>query len=232
MMAAAAVPGTLGRTGLPVTKIGLACERVQAAGVIRRAVDLGIRYFHSVGPRPGAPPVNYEMIREGMAGVRQLVTLSTGTSSLTAAGMEADLQSQLTRLGTDYLDVWLLQAVDRVEHLTEERVECARRAKAAGKIRAIGLSTHQPALLHGLMERYGIEAAMVFCGIWRTPEQLAPVEALRKSGIGVLAMRAMNGGNLGGAQPAEALRWLRDCSYLDAAPVGVETDAQLIMNAA
>ena len=30
-----------------------------------------------------------------------------------SGGMEADLETQLRRLGTDYVDVWLLQAVDR-----------------------------------------------------------------------------------------------------------------------
>lgn len=231
MAAALAAPGTLGRTGLAVTKVGLACERARTAEVIRRAVDLGMRYFHSVGPRPGAEKVDYEKIREGLRGVRGLVTLSTGTSSMTAAGMEADLETQLRRLGTDYVDVWLLQAVDRVEQLTGERVECARKAKAAGKIRAIGLSTHQPELMLPSMERFGIEAAMVFCGVWRTEEQLAPVKAVRRAGIGTLAMRAMNGGNLGTVPAETALRWLRDCTYLDAAPVGVDTDEQLVMNA-
>lgn len=232
MMAAVAVPGKLGRTGLPVTRIGLACERARSADWIRRAADLGMRYFHSVGPRPGAPEVDYEKIRDGLRDVRQSVTISTGTSSLTAPAMEADLQAQLARLGTDYLDVWLLQAVDRVEQLSEERVECARKAKAAGRIRAFGVSTHQPELLHEPMVRFGVEVAMVFCGPWRTPEQLAPVAALQSKGMGILAMRAMNGGQLGTVSPAEALAWLRACPYLDAAPVGVDTDVQLVMNAA
>jgi uncharacterized protein len=232
MMAAMAVPGNLGKTGLAATRIGLACERAQTSEVIRRAADLGMRYFHSVGPRPGASEVDYEKIRDGLKGLRQGVTLSTGTSALSASAMRADLESQLRRLGTDYLDVWLLQAVDEVGHLTEERVDFARQAKAAGKVRAIGLSTHQPELLHQPMLRFGIEVAMVFCGVWRTPEQLAPVKELHRAGLGILAMRAMNFGNLGEVSAGDALSWLRDCPYLDAAPVGVDTDAQLVMNAA
>lgn len=227
-----AIPGTLGRTGLQVTKIGLACERAQSPDVVRRAAQLGMRYFHTAGPRPGATGVDFGKIREGLRGLRHTVTLSSGTSSLTASGMNADLEILLTRLGTEYLDLWLLQAVDHPDRLTDERMECALRAKAAGKIRAVGISTHQPALLHEPMVRYQIEAAMVFCGAWRTPEQLAPVAALREAGIGILAMRAMNGGNLGDVTPSKGLEWLRNCSYLDAAPVGVDSDAQLVMNSA
>src|SRR5947209_3554937 len=143
-LAASAFPRTIGRTHLSVTPIGLGCERA-SADLIRRAADLGITYFHNVGPRPSATTVDYEKVAAGLdGGRRRRVVLSTGTSALDAAGMEADVDSQLRRLATDYLDIWILQAVDRLDQLTDERVDSARRLQREGKFRVLAVSTHQP----------------------------------------------------------------------------------------
>ncbi len=80
-------PVPLGRTGLEVTRLGMGCEAVRDPAVIRRAVDLGIRYFHAFG--------NAALVGEALKPVRNRVVLAAGSGEPTAAGLLQDLDKQL-----------------------------------------------------------------------------------------------------------------------------------------
>lgn len=66
------------------------------------------------------------------------------------------LEGSLKRLGTDYIDVYLYHCAPEIEHLLEGR-EILERARAAGKIRAYGISTENFQLLETMVDAGNVE---------------------------------------------------------------------------
>lgn len=158
----------LGRTGVRVSALGLGMMRLPlrdgsqgytgiASGqvdvevsisLLRRATELGINYIDTA--------YNYldgdsEKIT-GLAlrdGYREKVILATKAPVWlyrSAEDFDRYLEEQMERLGTDYVDVYLLHGVNRA--IWEKRVqryhvlERMERARQSGKVRWIGFSFH------------------------------------------------------------------------------------------
>jgi len=248
----------LGRTGLEVTPLGLGCEDVKDPDIIRRAADLGVRYFHALS--------NLEITGQALRPVRDRVVLATGSNATTAASLEEALEKQLAALRTDRIDLWYLTSRHKPEAITDEALEVARRARQAGKIRALAVSTHGlGAVTPRLLElRDVIGAVMVVCNFatWeRTPAATDRVPSaslpggtqddiirLHKAGIGIASMKPMLGGlkyvpperapwtasladdERRRAALSAALKWALHNPHLDTTPVCVADMRQLEAN--
>ena len=143
----------LGRTGAEVSVVGLGCggasrlgmakggDVEQAAGIVRRAIELGVTFIDTAR--------NYgteEAVGEGIRGRRREIFLSTksnpgrGEHLFTAAEFAQTIDGSLRRLGTDYVDVYHLHGVtlEQYDHCAEVLVPELKRQRSAGKIRFIG----------------------------------------------------------------------------------------------
>jgi predicted aldo/keto reductase-like oxidoreductase len=252
-------PIPLGKTGLEVTPLGMGCEEVKDPGVIRRAVDLGIRYFHALS--------NLELVGQALKPVRDHVVLGAGSSEDTALGLERDLSRQLRALGTGHIDLWYLTSKYRPELITDELMECVQRAKQAGKIRACAIAGHGLAAVAPRLLELGdvIGAAMVVCNFatWehpfastdRVPSTSLPggrredVIRLHDAGIGIASMKPMMGGlkyvpaerrswadsvdreDRRRAALSAALKWVLRNPHVDTTPVQMQDLEQLEANA-
>ena len=80
------------------------------------------------------------------------IVIQTKTGAKDYDGANTSITRSLQEMQTDYLDVLLLHGISSPEDLVsrEGALDAFREAKAAGKIRVIGCSTHH---LHG--SRYG-----------------------------------------------------------------------------
>jgi aryl-alcohol dehydrogenase-like predicted oxidoreductase len=145
----------LGRTNAQVSVAGLGCgghsrlgmargaDVHQAAGVVRRALDLGVNFIDTARAYG-----TEEAVGEGIAGRRDQVFLSTKASpgrdgALTgAAELTESLEGSLRRLGTDYVDVFHLHGVQpgQYDHCVQVLVPEMKRQQAAGKIRFLGIT--------------------------------------------------------------------------------------------
>jgi aryl-alcohol dehydrogenase-like predicted oxidoreductase len=145
----------LGRTGAEVSVAGLGCGGAsrlgmahgadvdQAAGVVRRALELGVTFIDTAR--------NYgteEAVGQGVRGRRDEVFLSTKSSAgrgermFTAAELTESLEGSLRRLGADRVDVFHLHGVTpgQYDYCAEVLVPEMRRQQAAGKIRFLGVT--------------------------------------------------------------------------------------------
>ncbi|HEX4196186.1 MAG TPA: aldo/keto reductase [Caulobacteraceae bacterium] len=145
----------LGRTGAEVSVAGLGCGGAsrlgmaqgadvdQAAGVVRRALELGVTFIDTAR--------NYgteEAVGLGIRGRRDQVFLSTKSSAgrgermFTAAELTESLEGSLRRLGADRVDVFHLHGVTpgQYDYCAEVLVPEMRRQQAAGKIRFLGVT--------------------------------------------------------------------------------------------
>ncbi|MBL0922517.1 MAG: aldo/keto reductase [Phycisphaerales bacterium] len=114
----------------------------------------------------------------------------------------ASVDRSLRRLRTDRLDVVLLHSDGDDEEIIERSgaLEALERAKAAGKVRAVGVSTKTPA---------GAALAARRCDVVMltlnpsSREDEPALDVARAHGAGVLVKKALSSGHLGAAPPGE-----------------------------
>lgn len=185
----------LGRTGLKVTSLGFGCMITSDPSVIERAADIGITYFDSA--RSYQNGNNERMVGAALKSKRNGITLSTKTQAKTKEEALQHIDTSLTELGTDHVDVWYLHGKSKPEELTDELLEAQQIAKKAGKTRFVGVSTHAghaelfPAVIQKLPH---FDVILTSYNFTMDPKMDELIAAATKQGIGVVAMKVMAGG--------------------------------------
>ncbi|SHM24885.1 aldo/keto reductase [Streptomyces yunnanensis] len=155
----------LGGTDLTISRIALGCmgfggsgrghnpwalDEEAAAPVFRRAVELGITFWDTANVYGGG--ASEELVGRAVRRYtrREDVVLATkvglpthdgpGGSGLSREAILAQVDGSLTRLGTDYLDLYQLHRFDPATPV-EETVAALREVVAAGKVRYVGASS-------------------------------------------------------------------------------------------
>lgn len=151
---------TLGRTGIKVGEIGLGSEAFvnqtveYGVELINTAIDAGVNYFDLYNPEPYVR----DAFGKAMEGRREKFVMQAHLCSAWIDGqykrtrnmdeVKPALADLLARLKTDYIDVGMIHYVDEQKDFDEvfggPVIEFAKEQKAAGKIRHIGMSTHNP----------------------------------------------------------------------------------------
>jgi predicted aldo/keto reductase-like oxidoreductase len=148
---------TFGKTGVKVTVIGQAGGRFplisfeEAKAITLRAYDLGINYFDtSIDYWNGRSEEVYGAV---LPPFRKQIFLTTKANERTRAGAEAELETSLKRLRTDYVDLWQMHALNEKEEVDQifgpgGAIEAFEAAKKAGKCRFIGFTGHHDPNVH------------------------------------------------------------------------------------
>jgi len=204
----------LGKTGMKVTTVGYGCMITSDPTVITRAVDMGINYFDTSRNYQGGQ--NERMVAGALGAKRKDVFLASKCDTHTGAGILAELETSLRELNTDHLDVWHLHGLSDPAQITDELVEAQYKAKQQGKIRFVGMSTHNlPAVVDRVIEAK-IEVVQAQFNFTSGKDYAPAIEKLAKAGIGLIAMKVMAraGGRPGQPRPklppdfaTAALKW-------------------------
>jgi aryl-alcohol dehydrogenase-like predicted oxidoreductase len=248
----------LGKTGLRITSLGLGASRTLEAALVRAAVERGITFIDT--GRSYMNGKNEEMIGRALQGKRRQVVIQSKiklpkgfsgrpADGAVAAHLEIELNKSLKALQTDCVDVMLLHGIEEESILENEEVHgFFRRAKAAGKIRACGFSTHNNhlALLEKALKNGFYEVVMLpfnpwggfrhsiggWSAQWDQDGLIRAMERARAAGIGIVAMKTCS------AQPfalrageapslAGAVRWVTDKPYVAGAAVAMANFSEL-----
>lgn len=154
---------TFGKTGIQVSVIAQGGARMDlhpdipsAAAHVRKMYELGITYFDCARLYwDGRAEEAYGI---GLQGVRKNVFLTSKSPKFTAAEAEADLDTSLRLLKTDYLDLWQIHAVQNRDDIDKilspgGALETFEAAKKAGKCRYIGFTGHFDPEIHAALLR-------------------------------------------------------------------------------
>jgi predicted aldo/keto reductase-like oxidoreductase len=185
----------LGKTGLKVTSVGFGCMITSDPSVIERAADIGITYFDSA--RSYQNGNNERMVGAALKAKRNSITLSTKTGARTKEEALKHIDTSLTELGTDHVDIWYLHGKSRPEELTDELLEAQQIAKKAGKTRFVGVSTHsgQPELFPAVIQKMPhFDVILTSYNFTMDPKMDEVIASAVKQGIGIVAMKVMAGG--------------------------------------
>lgn len=141
----------LGKTGLMVSKIGMGGIPLQrpneddAVTLVNRALDLGINWIDTaVGYGNSEKRIGKALAASNR---RKKVILTTKTWGKDKSTAQEHLALSMERLQTDYIDIWQLHNISSAETYaqvtgTGGALEAAQDALQTGKIRHIGLSSH------------------------------------------------------------------------------------------
>ena len=167
---------TLGRTGIRVGAIALGCEGFmhKTAAEVKSdfdfAIDSGVNFVDIYSSNPDLRA----NIGAALAGRRDrfviqghLCTAWENDQYLRTRDIvktRASFEAQLRQLGTDYLDVGMIHYVDAEADFREvfdgEIIRYARQLRAEGRIRSIGMSSHNPAVARMAVETGLVDVLM------------------------------------------------------------------------
>ena len=213
---------TLGKTGLKVSEVGfggipiIRLSMEDAVAVLRRAVERGVTLFDTANLYMDSE----EKFGRALASERQRLVLATKSIKRDRAGVEADLHQSLTKLRTDYLDLFQFHQVSQendLEAITgpQGALEGVLRAQEAGKIRHVGVTSHSLEMAVRLV-KMGLFSTIQFPFSFieeAAAEALHP--AAQEANVGVMAMKPFCGGLVDRARVAFA--YLRQ--YSDIIPL-------------
>jgi len=226
----------LGNTGLKVSVIGLGCEgflnksEAYTQELFDYAFASGINCMDLYSPDPDMhrrvgkciAPHRADFVLQGHLCTKWEDGQYSATRDLNE--VKAFFEAQLINLGTDYLDIGMIHYVDSLD--TWETIvsggilDYAKELKAAGKIRTIGLSSHNPIVALEALKS-GIEVLMFSVNpcydllpgdedidlLFQAesyakplfnfdPQRKALYEACQRLGVGITVMKAFGGGDL------------------------------------
>ncbi|MBN2124383.1 MAG: aldo/keto reductase [Deltaproteobacteria bacterium] len=193
----------LGNTGLEVTELGMGgipIMRVgaeEAVSIIRHCIDLGIRFFdtaHVYGD-------SEEKLGRALEPFRDRVVIATKVWAKDGPGAAEQLAMSLDRLRTDRIDLMQCHNVTTREDM--DRVlapggacEVLERARAEGRVQAVGFSSHSPEIAVRMCETGRFSTLQFpFNFIERdAADRLFPTALER--GMGIIGMKPLGGGFL------------------------------------
>lgn len=227
----------LGRTGIKVSVIALGCEGFVAnegaltEQLLNAAEQGGINCIDLYAPQPEMR----SRLGKWLRGRRGKFVLQAHLCTVWQEGqykrtreigeVKASFEDLLKRLATDYIDIGMIHYVDSLEDWEAIAggpvMEYARELQAQGKIRYIGLSSHNPAaamqavqsglidvLMFSVNPCYDLQPANEDCyALWdgknydrqlvnMDPEREALYETCSRLGVAITVMKAFGGGDL------------------------------------
>jgi aryl-alcohol dehydrogenase-like predicted oxidoreductase len=150
---------TLGNTGLRVHRLGLSATYRPGKHAIRTALEHGINFLFCFGFDTQMTAV----LREVLATRRESFVIATGAYNLILGypNLERTLDKRLRQLGTDYIDVFLFLGVLKQREFPERAREELLRLRETGKIRSVGISSHDLKLAGRLAADGALDVVMV-----------------------------------------------------------------------
>ncbi|MBR0156859.1 MAG: aldo/keto reductase [Clostridia bacterium] len=190
---------TLGKTGLCVSRVGFGgipiqrIEKDEAPALIEALVENGINYIDTAR----GYTVSEEWIGAAIEGRRGQFILATKSMARDRAGMAKDIETSLHNLRTDHIDLYQVHnpSMDQLDAVLAPggALEALMEAKAAGKIRHIGITAHAIAVFKRALELDWVETIMFPYNIVESQcEELLPL--CREKNIGFIAMKPLAGG--------------------------------------
>ena len=228
---------TLGRTGLRVSEIALGCEGFLlkddgfAREMFQTALAAGVNCMDLYSPNPDLQ----RRVGEAIRGRREDFILQCHLCSIWDQGqyratrepgeVKAAFETLLANLGTGYVDIGMIHYVDSPE--LWEQIEkgpvmaYAQERKAAGQIRHIGVSSHNPLAALAAVESGLVDVLMFAVNpcydlqpgredieqLWADekyegvltnmdPDRERLYETCQRLGVGITVMKAFGGGDL------------------------------------
>ena len=190
---------TLGKTGLKISRMGfggIPIQKVDAQAtrkLMERLTEAGVNYIDTAR----GYTVSEALLGEALEGLRDRFVLATKSMARTKEAMAADVDVSLGNLRTDYIDLY---QVHNPSPADLEKVaapggalEALLEAKAAGKIRHIGVTAHTAQVFEMALGMDWVETVMFPYNIVETQGE-ALMRRAAEQNVGFICMKPLAGG--------------------------------------
>jgi predicted aldo/keto reductase-like oxidoreductase len=191
----------LGKTGVevPILTLGGMFDTINNQLLLKQARKWGVTYWDTAESYGnGMSEEGYGRFFARNPGSRQEIFLVTkihhphGTSDLTER-----FNKSLKRLRTDYVDLFFIHSLTRIDELTPAIKNWAAEMKKAGKMKFFGFSTHTDMAdcLLGAAKLDWIDAVMMAYNfrVMHHPKMKEAINAGVQAGVGLVAMKSQAG---------------------------------------
>jgi uncharacterized protein len=218
-----------GRTNLKVSLMGFGCVHVKDKEVYKRAVDLGINYFH-LGDRD--PTYNLDACSALYPYRKDLIIAYMSHPKASRTLLLEDLDNFLRQSGLGHLDLWFV--ITPTVDVLNEFSEAVNIAKKAGKIRFGAMTTHNLNQDYAFLTAPGsvIDVVMVIHNYLSPDDMTDKIEGLHNAGLGIIPMKPLAGKFFENdlKTPASMLRWLAADYRMHSIPVNMTNISQVEQN--
>ena len=188
----------LGSTNLQVSGVSFGALPIQripldeAVRILRRALDAGVNFYDTAR----AYTDSEAKVGAAFGGMRDKIILATKSKSDTGEAVTKDIETSLSLLKTDYIDVFQIHNPAAVP-LPDDGTGCYEAmltAKKAGKIRYIALTNHRFERIVQAAESGLYEVLQYPFSLLSSEKEMDFVRRCNDLDIGFIAMKALSGG--------------------------------------
>jgi len=225
----------LGRTDMTVSAIGFGGIPIQGVSfeeadrILKTAIEKGVNFFDSAR----AYTDSEEKMGRSFAGARDGIYLSTKSLSRGAPEFAKEIETSLRNLRTDMIDLYQLHSIGTSADL--DRVlapggayEALVEARAAGKIRWIGITGHSREIMLKAIRTELFDTAQFPFNPIETEWEDEIIPAAKALGVGTICMKPLAGGAI--RNRALALRFELSRG-MDVVIPGMDAVEQVVENA-
>lgn len=199
---------TLGKTGITVPQNAFGALPIQritqaeAVALLRRAYEGGMRFFDTAR----AYSDSEVKLGEAFEGIRENIYIASKTAAVTPEAFWEQLDTTLTNLRTDYLDLYQFHCANTCFKPGDGTgmYECMLEAKAQGKIRHIGITSHKLGVAMESIESDLYETLQFPFSYLSSEKELALVQGCKEHNMGFIAMKGLAGGLINNSRAAMA----------------------------
>ncbi|MDR0851006.1 MAG: aldo/keto reductase [Clostridiales Family XIII bacterium] len=191
----------LGKTGLNVSAVSFGAlplmrlQEADAVELLRAAYDAGINYFDTARHYQDSENKVGEAFKDV---VREKIYIATKTYGRNRKDITSDLEESLSRLKTDYIDLYQLHNLREYPEAGSdyaiELYDTLLEAKKKGYIRHIGVTTHRFDVAQAALDSDVFETIMFPLSYLATDKEIAFTKECSAKGKGCIAMKALSGG--------------------------------------
>ena len=234
----------LGQSGLKVSRLCFGALTIgpmqsnqpieEGAGVIAKAIELGVNFIDT-----SKLYNTYPYIRRAMEITNNKdIIISTKSYDYTYEGMKETVEEALKALNVESIGIFSLHEQESVYTLKGhgEALRYLYDAKKAGKIRAVGVSTHNISVVEAVSKMPKIDVVLpivnykgIGIGDGTIEDMLKAVHNAKLSGKGIYSMKAIGGGNLLG-DVKRSFDFVLNNEDIDSIAVGMQSENEVMAN--
>lgn len=190
---------TLGKTGLRVSRMGfggIPIQRIDEKAtkmLMEQLADAGVNYIDTAR----GYTVSESYLGYALEGIRERFILATKSMARTKTAMAADINTSLSNLKTDYIDLYQVHnpSMEQLAQVCapDGALEALFEARQAGKIGHIGLTAHSLEVFEAALDLPWVETIMFPYNIVETQGETL-IAKCQERNIGFIDMKPLAGG--------------------------------------